>query len=87
MEQSEEFKDVQAKLKALEDQLALCDQAKQECEQSGKDAVKDIEDQFAKYLNALAARKAVLLREVEQKVTNQSTSLLFHSSFPRLLST
>ena len=39
---------------------------------SGKEAEKDIEEHFAKCMNALAARKAVLLGEAAHKITSQS---------------
>ena len=40
--------------------------------QSGKEAEKNIEEHFGKCINALAERKAVLLKEASQQVTNQS---------------
>ena len=39
---------------------------------SGREAEKDIEEHFAKCINALAERKAVLLKEATQKATNIS---------------
>ena len=45
---------------------------------TGKEAEKDIEEHFAKCINALAERKAVLLKEAAHKVTNHS---MIHSSF------
>ena len=72
MEQSEGYKKLEAKLQAFEQQLPLCDKANKVCERSGKDAEKDIEEHFAKCMNALAERKAALLREVARKVANQS---------------
>ena len=48
---------------------------------SGKEAEKDIEEHFAKCINALAERKAVLLGEAALKVTNQS---MIHSSYTLL---
>ena len=36
---------------------------------SGREAEKDIEEHFARCINALAERKAVLLKEVTQKAT------------------
>ena len=39
---------------------------------SGKEAERDIEEHFAKCMNALAERKSVLLGEAALKVTNQS---------------
>jgi hypothetical protein len=72
MEQSEGFKGVDSKIKSLEEQLSLCDKTIKDFEQSGKEAEKEIEDHFARCMNSLAARKAVLLKEVAHKLTNQS---------------
>jgi hypothetical protein len=72
MEQSEGFKSVYSKIKSLEQQLSLCDKTIKDFEQSGKDAEQDIEEHFAMCMNSLAARKAVLLKEVSHKITNQS---------------
>ena len=44
---------------------------------SGREAEKEIEEHFAKCINALAERKAVLLKEASHKVTNQSMVTLF----------
>jgi hypothetical protein len=71
MEQSEGFKSVDSKIKSLEKELSLCDETMKDFEKSGKEAEKEIEEHFARCMNALAARKEVLLREVAQKVTNQ----------------
>jgi hypothetical protein len=82
MEQSEGFKGVDSKIKSLEQQLSLCDKAIKDFEQSGKDAEKEIEEHFAKCMNSLAERKAVLLKDVAQKIVTQS---IHSSSFPLLL--
>jgi hypothetical protein len=72
MEQSEGFRGVDSKIKSLEHQLSLCDKTIKDFEQSGKDAEKEIEEHFAMCMNSLAARKAVLLKEVSQKIIIQS---------------
>jgi hypothetical protein len=66
MEQSEGFKSVDSKLKSLEQQLSLCDKTIKDFEQSGKDAEQEIEEHFARCMNSLAARKAVLLKDVKE---------------------
>jgi hypothetical protein len=71
MEQSEGFKNVDSKIKSLEQELSLCNESIKDLEQSGKGAEKEIEEHFARCMNALAARKLVLLREVSNNVTNQ----------------
>ena len=69
MEQSEAFKSAAARIKLLESKLAACANNN---ENSATQAEKEIEEHFAKCMNALAARKADLLREVKQKVNHQS---------------
>ena len=53
---------------------------------SGKEAEKDIEEHFAKCMNALAERKAVLLREAANKVTSQSMLHIIFLILPFLFS-
>jgi hypothetical protein len=88
MEHSEGFKSVASKIKSLEQQLSLCAKTIKDFEQSGKDAEKEIEEHFARCMNSLAARKAVLLGEVAQKLANQRmiSSTPFHSFHFLLLS-
>lgn len=74
MEQNEEYKRVEGMIRDIEQQLALCNNTSQTCEVSGRDAEREIEEHFARVMNNLAARKQVLLREVEQKVANQRMS-------------
>jgi hypothetical protein len=75
MEQSEAFKSGQATIKALEKQLDVCGKIGQVCEKSAAEVTKEIEEHFAKCMNALAARKEALLKEVELKVSNHSKYL------------
>ena len=70
MEQSETFKSAAATIKLLESKLAAC--SNNRCEYSATQAEKEIEEYFAKCMNALATRKADLLREVKQNVNHQS---------------
>ena len=72
MAQSEEFKNGEAIIKSLEKQLAKCKNIDNICEKSSVEARKEIEEHFAKLANVLAARKAVLLNEVAQKMAFQS---------------
>lgn len=76
MEQSRVYKRVEAIIKDLERQLALC--TAQTCEASGSDAKKEIEEHFARCINALAERKEALLREVDQRVANKSMFSLYN---------
>ena len=55
--------------------IHICSMIKKLIQSSGKDAEKDIEEHFAWCMNALAERKAVLLRETAQTVENKSTAL------------
>ena len=73
MEQSEEYKALVAKIKALQLELSFC--ANRGCEQSGAEAVRVIEEHFAKCHKALETRKAALLDEVEKRVKDHSMSL------------
>ena len=68
MEQSEAFKNVVTTIKILEDKLSLCANISK---QSLDTAEQDIKEHFAKCLNALAARKEELLREVKLQVNIQ----------------
>jgi hypothetical protein len=68
MERSEAFKNVVTTIKILEEKLALCTNISN---QSLHIAEQEIEDHFAKCLNALAARKEELLREVKLQVNIQ----------------
>ena len=72
MEHSEGFKNVVATIKALEKQLSLCGDSIRVCEQSAVEAEEEIEEHFAKCMNALAARKASLVRQIPEKVALQS---------------
>ena len=72
MEQTEAFKNVEATIKALEKRLLICGTINKVCEQSAEEAEKEIKEYFARCFNALAAREASLLRDVAQKVHNQS---------------
>ena len=72
MEQSEEFKGLEALIKTLEQRLSTCRNFNSVCEESAKEAEREIEEHFAKCFNALASRKAALLREIAEKVNNQS---------------
>lgn len=87
MEQSEGYKSLQAKISVLEQQLSLCANANKECEESSKEVEKEIEEHFAKCMNALAERKASLLRGVAQKVKAQSmlSLSLFTSTYVLIL--
>eukprot|EP00026_Physarum_polycephalum_P008352 Phypoly_transcript_08434.p2 GENE.Phypoly_transcript_08434~~Phypoly_transcript_08434.p2 ORF type:complete len:178 (+),score=22.93 Phypoly_transcript_08434:29-535(+) len=71
MEQCEGFKQVVAKIKELETQLARCKDATQLCENSTREAENEIEEHFAMLANALALRKAELLGQVQQKASAQ----------------
>lgn len=71
MEQLESYKDVETRIRILEQQLALCIEQTEKCAQSGNDAVKEIEIHFEKIVNAIADRKAALILEVSKKVTTQ----------------
>ena len=68
MEQSEAFKNVATTIKILEEKLSLCANISN---QSLNTAEQDIEEHFAKCLNALAARKEELLRDVKLQVNIQ----------------
>ena len=72
MEQSEAFKNVVTTIKILEEKLSLCTNISK---QSLDIAEQEIEEHFAKCLNALAARKEELLREVKLQAIIQG---LFH---------
>jgi hypothetical protein len=72
MQQSEAFKSGEATIQALEKQLTACGNISKACEESAKEATQQIEEHFARCMNALAARKEVLLREVAQNVVDQS---------------
>jgi hypothetical protein len=72
MEQIEGFKSIGFKIKALEQQLALCGKTINELAQSEKDAEKEIEGHFARCMSALADRKATLLQDLALKIANQS---------------
>ena len=76
MEQSEAYKQVEAKIKDLEKQLSLCINSSTECEKSAVEAEREIEAHFAAIINSLAARKAILLKEIAQKVKDQSMRAL-----------
>ena len=73
MEQSEEYKAVEAKIKDLQVELSYC--ANRGCEQSGVEAARVIEEHFAKCHKALETRKAALLDEVEKRVKDHSMFL------------
>jgi len=72
MEQNEGFKSITSKIKGLEEQLSQCDKILKECEQCGSEAEREIVEHFVKAINMLAARKAVLLDEVSQKIITRS---------------
>ena len=75
MEQTKGFKDVKATIELLQKQLAMCDSMSTLCESSTIHAEKEIEDHFFKCINALAARKDSLLKEIAQHATDQSMSI------------
>lgn len=72
MAQSEGFKEVQTLVNALEKRLSVCKNINQICEQSAREAGQEIEEHFAKCFNALAARKAELLKQVTTEMANHS---------------
>ena len=72
MENIEEFKVVVANINHLEQLLVLVEESAKEIEERGQEVEKEIEEHFDRCFNALAARKETLLRELGQKVTNQS---------------
>jgi hypothetical protein len=75
MEQSEGFRKAVATIQALEKQLADCSDAAQTCENSKVKAEREIEEHFARLMNALAARKEALLKEVDNTTNHQSMRL------------
>jgi hypothetical protein len=72
MQQSEVFKSGEATIKYLEKQLEACGKINIVCEKSAGEATIEIEEHFAKCVNALAARKEVLLKQIAQRVADQS---------------
>jgi hypothetical protein len=78
MERSEGFKSSVATIKALEGQLAACGRVLKECERAEVKAEQEIEEHFEKCMNALAARKATLLRTVEERVSTRSMFHMLH---------
>jgi hypothetical protein len=78
MQQSEVFRSGEATIKVLERQLKACANVGRVCEQSAVEATREIEEHFARCINALAARKDALLSEVAEKVNNHSKFLNFH---------
>jgi hypothetical protein len=77
MEQTEAFKQVETTIATITNKLLLCTNIDKVCEESVKDTEKEIEEHFARCINALAARKACLLREIAQKVANHSMHSLY----------
>ena len=72
MEQSESLTKIVGKIKALEEQLSLCASINKECDLSAAKAEEEIEHHFERCMHTLAARKAILLKELAHKVTIQS---------------
>lgn len=81
MEQSEAFKGAIATIKELETRLVMCKEFNKSSEQSAVDGERIIEEHFAECFNALAARKAELLRQVVQAVNSQSMLFFFFLFF------
>ena len=75
MEQSEAFKNVVTTIKILEEKLALCTNISN---QSLHIAEQEIEEHFAKCLNALAARKEELLELLREVKLQSIIQGLFH---------
>lgn len=76
MDQREECKKVQATIKALEQQLSLCENSIKACELSALEAEKEIEDHFARCISAINTRKTALVKHVIEKVNDQSILLI-----------
>jgi hypothetical protein len=72
MELNEEFKRVVGNIKLLEQQLISLNEKIVSNEQGSEIAEREIEEHFARCMDALAARKDVLLRELGEKRENQS---------------
>jgi hypothetical protein len=81
MQQSEVFKSGEATIKYLEKQLEACGKINIVCEKSAGEATREIEEHFAKCVNALAARKEVLLKQIAQRVADQSKAVSFFTLF------
>jgi ribonucleotide monophosphatase NagD (HAD superfamily) len=81
MQQSEVFKSGEATIKYLEKQLEACGKINIVCEKSVGKATKEIEEHFLKCVNALAARKEVLLKQIAQRVADQRKAFPFFTLF------
>jgi hypothetical protein len=72
MEHNQEFKNLLVHIQQLEQQLEHIGESIKINEKCGTDAEADIEEHFARCVNALAARKLVLLKDLGEKVNTQS---------------
>ena len=84
MEDQENFKRVVEGINQLEQQLMSIVENGKVNDKHGAEVQEELENCFARYEEALAARKQALLRELNEKITAQSISLLLHLS-PYLL--
>jgi hypothetical protein len=80
MENSQEFRNVVASIKEVEQKLVALDESAQTSERYAVEAEAEIEGFFAKCVDVLAVRKASLLRELSMEISSQSMflSLFFY---------
>jgi hypothetical protein len=84
MELNEEFKRVVGSIKLLEQQLISLGEKIISDEQENEATEKEIEEHFTRCVNALVARKEVLLKELGEKRDNQSMYSFPLLTFPSL---
>ena len=80
MEAREAYNTVVEGIDQLEQQLVSIVEEGKENAKHGAEAKEELENFFARYEEALAARKQALLRELNETITAQSMSLLLHLS-------
>ena len=80
MEKREGFKRVVEGINQLEQQLMSIVEEGKKNDKHGAEVKEELENCFARYEESLAARKQALLRELNEKITAQSMSLLLHRS-------
>ena len=84
MEDRGNFKRVVMGINQLEQQLLSINENGKVNDKHGAEAKEELENLFARYEEALAAKKQALFRELNEKITAQSMSLFLHLS-PYLL--
>ena len=72
MEESKEFQSVVMIIETFEQELVKCDEREKEQQRKYEEVEREIEDHFAKYERALAARKHFLLNECSNHLNIQS---------------